>query len=721
MNGIPAEIEKYTRSFAWQVFPVHVGKETGEVREDGSKVILCTCGKDDTNDTSPGKHPRTMNGVKDATGNREQLENWCSRWVKTNWAVRTGKTTTTNIVVVDVDPRHGGLESVEKLKAEGCEFPETMTHRSPGGGPHYLYDLLDGKELQSKTNAFGDEYPGIDIKANDGYVLIPPSVGPNGKPYEVINNRGKAELPTWVMEKMNGKTPGSGTGTTHTRFTLPKTISAGTRSTTLFSMARSLAMQGMSKDAVLAALKLENELKCEYPPMPVEKLERAVEDAFTNYETRTTKYIPYADGSGVGVGSHEHPRLVIDLEADNFYIVYHRFAELNKAPYPDYFHACATFLLSVAADRSCYLNAGARVLYPCIWSMLLGASTIAHKTDALEPVNAHIWLSYPETALPGHWSAAGLFDELSMTPRGYLLKDECANILANINNNKEAGAARDLLMSIYECPDIQRKKLAPKKGKEATVWTIEKAYLSMLLATTPENFSKNTTALDVNSGWLLRFMFYYPNYKKDPVPVIFTNGVITDLEITMQQRYGAIRRKLAEKGPFRFEMSDEGIEYFQSWQIAKETEIQEKGMLTEQKVFGRLLMAALKLSMLFTIGSSAFLSKENSPGKPVEIPVQYVMEGCRQIDEYFLPMARVVIEMVERDVTTNIQDKIRAKLEEGPCDRSTLLRVGRVKSREFDEHIQTMIESGEVVVFAEECFGKNDQKYEKTMFGLSTP
>lgn len=717
MNDIPPEIEKYTRSFAWQVFPVHVGRETGEVREDGSKVILCTCGKDDSTDTSPGKHPRTMNGLKDATGNREQLADWCNRWSKTNWAVRTGKTKTTNIVVIDVDPRHGGLESVEKLKGEGYELPETMTHRSPGGGPHYLYDLLNGQELPSKTNAFGEQYPGIDIKGNDGYVLIPPSVGPNGIPYEVINSGGKAELPAWVFDKMKGGAPGAG-GQPRSRFKLPQTIVAGTRSTTLFSAARSLAMMGLSKDAALAALKIENELKCVNPPMPVEKLERAVEDAFTNYESRTTNYIPLTDGSS-RPGNHEHPRMVLNLESDNFYIVYYRFASLNEAPYPDYFHACATFLLSVAADRSCYLNISGRVLYPCIWSMLLGASTIAHKTDALEPVNNHTWISYPDRALPGHWSAAGLFDELSMTPRGFLLKDECANILSNINNNKEAGAARDLLMSVYECPDIQRKKLAPKKGKEPAVWTIEKTYMSMLLATTPENFSKNTTLLDVNSGWLLRFLYYYPNYKKQPVPVMFTTGELSVLEKEMQSRYAAIRRKLQEKGQFKFVMSEEGEKYFQAWHVGKETEIQQTDMLVEQKVFGRLLIAALKLSMLFTIGSSEFISKENSPGTPVEIPGYYVVEACRQIDEYFMPMSRAVIEMVERDVATNIQDKIRAKLEEGPCDRSTLLRVARVKSREFEEHIQTMLESGEVVASADPVVGNNNQKYERILYSLS--
>jgi hypothetical protein len=124
--------------------------------------------------------------------------------------------------------------------------------------------------------------------------------------------------------------------------------------------------------------------------------------------------------------------------------------------------------------------------------------------------------------------------------------------------------------------------------------------------------------------------------------------------------------------------------------------------------------------MLYTIGSAGFLDEIwNKPGKPVEIPIQYIIEAIRNIEEYFLPMSRIVIEMVERDASVNVQDRIRAKLQEdGECDRSTLLKQARVKAKDFGEHLSTMIESEEIIEYPKEVIGENGQKYQKTYYAL---
>jgi hypothetical protein len=48
------------------------------------------------------------------------------------------------------------------------------------------------------------------VKASGGYVVVPPSVGPNDKPYEWIVSPGEAELadlPEWLIERQ--RTPRS--------------------------------------------------------------------------------------------------------------------------------------------------------------------------------------------------------------------------------------------------------------------------------------------------------------------------------------------------------------------------------------------------------------------------------------------------------------------------------------------------------------------------------
>src|SRR4051812_4147231 len=54
-------------TLGWPVFPVHE-----------PTASECSCGKDGCK--SPGKHPRTKNGVSEATTDPAQVVEWWSRW-----------------------------------------------------------------------------------------------------------------------------------------------------------------------------------------------------------------------------------------------------------------------------------------------------------------------------------------------------------------------------------------------------------------------------------------------------------------------------------------------------------------------------------------------------------------------------------------------------------------------------------------------------------------
>jgi hypothetical protein len=86
--------------------------------------------------------------------------------------VVTGKRS--NLIVVDIDPRNGGEESLVLL---GLELPETLTVKTPQGGRHYYYAC----EETFRGFVLAD---GIDIKGDGGFVVAPPSQG-----YEVVKNR----------------------------------------------------------------------------------------------------------------------------------------------------------------------------------------------------------------------------------------------------------------------------------------------------------------------------------------------------------------------------------------------------------------------------------------------------------------------------------------------------------------------------------------------------
>ncbi|MCX6782899.1 MAG: bifunctional DNA primase/polymerase [Candidatus Levybacteria bacterium] len=100
----------------------------------------------------------------------EQLKEWFSK-TEVNIGVVTGKIS--NLIVVDIDPRHGGTEE---------DFKEVQTIKSAtgGGGWHYYFQYVDG--VQNSANI----KPGIDIRGEGGYVVVPPSSHSSGKDYEWI-------------------------------------------------------------------------------------------------------------------------------------------------------------------------------------------------------------------------------------------------------------------------------------------------------------------------------------------------------------------------------------------------------------------------------------------------------------------------------------------------------------------------------------------------------
>src|SRR5262249_44187117 len=76
--------------------------------------------------------------------------------------------TTDRMVVVDVDPRHGGDEGFAALQREYGEMPQTWRALTGGGGEHVMFAAPDDVLVQSIVASRDKEPlgPGIDIRAH---------------------------------------------------------------------------------------------------------------------------------------------------------------------------------------------------------------------------------------------------------------------------------------------------------------------------------------------------------------------------------------------------------------------------------------------------------------------------------------------------------------------------------------------------------------------------
>jgi hypothetical protein len=106
----------------------------------------------------------------------DEAGRWFERWPDANVAIVTGRLS--RLVVLDVDPRHGGAESLAAFEAENGPLPATLEALTGGGGRH-LYFRHPGARTANRVGL----RPGIDLRGDGGCVVAPPSVHPSGRRY----------------------------------------------------------------------------------------------------------------------------------------------------------------------------------------------------------------------------------------------------------------------------------------------------------------------------------------------------------------------------------------------------------------------------------------------------------------------------------------------------------------------------------------------------------
>src|SRR5437762_2216993 len=151
------------------------------VRRGFSVILLhgivegrCTCGN--ANCGSPGKHPigRSWKSAQTQRATAAEIEAAFARSPNANVGIVTGAIS--GLVVVDLDGLAG---MVSCKKVIGIDEPPKGPTVRTGGGFH-LYGRHPGTPLKN----FVKNHPGLDGRADHGYVVAPPSRHASGRLYE---------------------------------------------------------------------------------------------------------------------------------------------------------------------------------------------------------------------------------------------------------------------------------------------------------------------------------------------------------------------------------------------------------------------------------------------------------------------------------------------------------------------------------------------------------
>jgi hypothetical protein len=218
---------------------------------------MCSCFKADC--TSPGKHPRTKNGLHSATNDPDDVDFFWEQWPDANIGIVAGPS---KLAIVDLD----SADAITRWK--NLKLGQPTLYAKTGKGMHLYYH----DPTEAGKPSVGD---GIDFRAGPSYVVAPPSIHANGNTYTWQNQ--DTPIATVSLEvlahfaKVRNDDARANDGFT---------IREGGRHHALVSLAGSARRRGHTEEEILALLRATNQTRVT-PPMSDYELVNIAKSAAT--------------------------------------------------------------------------------------------------------------------------------------------------------------------------------------------------------------------------------------------------------------------------------------------------------------------------------------------------------------------------------------------------------------------------------------------------------
>lgn len=231
------------------------------------RTYRCSCGRQSC--SSPAKHPfgrLVPNGLRDASSDLKTVESWFHQ-SPLNLGIATGAVS--GIVVLDVDPRHDGDETLAGLEREHGPLPDTWRFLTGGGGEHVLF-RHPGATMPNSAGRIG---AGIDVRGDGGYIVAPPSQHISGRPYAISVDHHPddvplADVPAWLLARLRAEpavTKPAAKPVKDWRSTVSARITEGERNRTLASLSGHLLRNRIDPWVTLDLLQAWNRTHCSPP------------------------------------------------------------------------------------------------------------------------------------------------------------------------------------------------------------------------------------------------------------------------------------------------------------------------------------------------------------------------------------------------------------------------------------------------------------------------
>jgi len=377
------------------------------------------------------------------------------------------------------------------------------------------------------------------------------------------------------------------------------------------------------------------------------------------------------------------------------------------------FHFAALMAIaSMALCRKVCIKVGMTDVYPNVFIMIIGHTTISGKSVAcnmaintLGNAVVHeepIAKCYSTNILRGTHSESGLVQSFNDTYHSLWYYDDCAGFFSDIGiwNAHILGT----MCALYDGTPVEL--TLSRAGKKSTVahkYSCMSPFLSILFNTTTADIEDMASTKLFTSGFFPRIMWFYGQGGQ---PRKNTNTTDEDKKV-FQNIYNDLKYLRDSVGRLQNDSIIFGVcDLIEDWKIAATADKLEKEDETYRTAISRGFIHAYKIATILTMCDPAFqdavfdMDLSEYP-VIVKIPDNHAKTAITIVEKYLLPRMIFVHDMCTQSDIRNHQIIVNKSLTSmgGTAERSKLLRKTHLSSKDLDLALGTLMDSEEIKVY----------------------
>ena len=646
-----------------------------------------------------GKMPLLTNWPEMATSDMDMVECWWEKHPNANIGISCS-----NLLVIDIDcKKENGFDWYKTLTEEQVmSLSGAMQVTTPSGGMHLYFRCPEN----NAKNTVGTIFPGLDTRAQGGYVMAPGNKG------YVMDEEPKAlseleEIPDWFIKVIHKAKKSKATNEDM------GIISSGNRNAALTSMAGTMRRIGMSLNEIYASLAVVNDERCEKKLTDKEVLNIAKSVAKYEPDQISTLMTEGVDEMKLSLLKRDRKEPKVPNELFHAGGIIEDFIEYNEecAPYPnDVIAFCgAVSFLSLLLGRRVRDEADVRTnMY------ILGLAQSGAGKDHPRKTNIRIAhkLGINHEIADDFASGEGIQDTLFQHPKILFQNDEMDKIIRAMNSGTDGRYENIMgtLLTMYSSSNsmftMRKKAIASKEAIDLTPRFINQPHVSIFGTAIPNHYYEALSSRMLTNGFFSRLLIFDcglrgpgqdPIVRQIPEKILEHCQAIKDIEADADELHVVY-------------YSDEAKEVLKEFRRDCEKRYDQAALQGDQvgcAVWARTVEQTRKLALIHAFSRDP---------QAEEIFVENIMWASSlmmAMTNRMLYMADMYSSDSEIQKVCSKISSIIAMMPDQTIDHSTLMNRSKLSKKQITEAIETMVERQDMLIFSD-----GDGRFKKKKYRL---